>query len=226
MPAASELTLPSPAAVRSHGTSRRRLAILGPALVWITGVTLGFTVLGRHSTTPGEMAAGPSQWPSASPLPRAPAGRSTLLLFAHPRCPCTRATMGELEILMARSMTRADACVVFVRPPEVAAGWERTDLWERATRIPGVAVRVDEGGVEAERFGAVTSGEVLVYDPNGALRFVGGITAARGHSGDNAGRAAVEALLAGHDDAPRSSPVFGCRLLAPSCRTKDRTCAR
>jgi hypothetical protein len=226
MPAASELMLPPAAPAHSRVAARRWLAIVAPALVWVTGVTLGFAVLGRHSTTPGEAAAGPSQWPSATRLSRAPAGRSTLLLFVHPKCPCTRATMGELEILMARSMERAEACVVFVRPPEVAAGWERTDLWQRATRIPGVVVRVDEGGVEAQRFGAVTSGEVLVYDPSGALRFAGGITAARGHSGDNAGRSAVEALLAGHDDALRSSPVFGCRLLAPSCGTKDRTCAR
>lgn len=194
--------------------------------VWFAGMGLGFATLERHATTPGTQATAPARWPAESALPLASAGRATLLLFAHPHCPCTRATMGELEVLLARRTGKVDACVVFVRPPGSPEGWERTDLWERAAGIPGVAVRADVDGVEAARFGARTSGQVLVYDAEGELRFAGGITGSRGHSGDNAGRTAAEAAVVGPREAPTSSLVFGCSLLAPSCGTKDGTCPR
>jgi hypothetical protein len=73
-------------------------------------------------------------------------------------------------------------------------------------------VRPDTDGREAALFGAKTSGQVLVYDGTGRLRFSGGITGGRSHSGDNPGRARVEALLlSGTLDRP-ISPVFGCAL--------------
>ena len=49
----------------------------------------------------------------------------------------------------------------------------------------------DDDGAEARRFGAETSGQTLLYDARGALAFSGGITGARGHAGDNAGRASL-----------------------------------
>jgi hypothetical protein len=35
----------------------------------------------------------------------------------HPHCPCSRASIGELSILMAHSRGRLAAFVVFVEPP-------------------------------------------------------------------------------------------------------------
>lgn len=202
------------------------LGFLGPTAVWLAAVTLGFVAVEGYLVTPGETAPAPARWPTASRLPHA-SDRPTLLLFAHPRCPCTRATVGELELVMARNLGRVEARVLFVRPPGVRAGWERTPLWERTERIPGVLVQADEGGAEATTFGALTSGEVRVYDASGALRFAGGITGARGHSGDNPGRAALEDHLSGRTGAAASTPVFGCPLLAPPARgTKEAACAR
>ena len=57
--------------------------------------------------------------------------------------------------------------------------WARTGLWDQAEAIPGVRIWTDVGAVEARRFGAATSGLVLVYDASGRLVFQGGITPAR-----------------------------------------------
>jgi hypothetical protein len=76
-----------------------------------------------------------------------------------------------------------------------------------------VTVLDDVDGTEARRFGALTSGQVVVYDADGRLRFSGGITPARGHAGDNAGRSAIIALLEGASSASVETPVFGCSLL-------------
>ena len=209
-----------------RGPIRGRVRILGPTALWLFCVTLGFAALDGHDRTPGATAPAPGRWPADCGLAPRTAGLPTLVLFAHPLCPCTRATVGELEVLMAREAGRVDARVVFVRPPGVEPRWERTALWDRVARIPGVVVSADEGGVEASRFGAKTSGQVLLYDPDGVLRFSGGITASRGHAGDNAGRAAVEGLLSGRTDVPASTPVYGCPLLAPPCDPKGATCVR
>jgi hypothetical protein len=78
--------------------------------------------------------------------------------------------------------------------------------------IPGVTVHLDDAGREARLFASMTSGETLLFDAEGRLKFHGGITASRGHSGDNAGRDALEALLRGQASQQVITPVFGCSL--------------
>lgn len=195
---------------RINGRSLRLTLIVGLAL-WGGVVGAGAWGLRQYDDTPGVAAHPPGRWPADSQI--RPAGdRATLVMLAHPRCPCTRASLGELALLMAHAQGRVKAYVLFVRPQGFAADWERTDLWQSATSIPGVTAVSDPGGLEAERFGAATSGQALLYDARGNLLFSGGITGSRGHAGDNAGRDAVEALLAGATDGRTDTDVFGCRL--------------
>ena len=193
---------------------------------WGLAVVVGFTLALRYETAAGEVATSPLTWPAGSSVTAAGGGRSTLLLFAHPKCPCTRATVEELATLMHDVGRDVDATVLFVRPSGVALGWERTPLWEAAAKIAGVTVVADEGGAEAMRFGAVTSGLALLYAPDGRLLFSGGITATRGHAGDNAGRSSIEALLERRSPARHTTPVYGCRLLGRACDGGNATCTR
>ena len=63
---------------------------------------------------------------------------------------------------------------------------------------------------------SATSGHALLYDARSRLEFSGGITVARGHAGDNVGRSAIEALIAGDVTVLRQAPVFGCALHNPA----------
>jgi hypothetical protein len=182
--------------------------------VWLALVTAGFTTLLEYDATPGETAEPPARWPSAAPVGRDPS-RPTLVLFAHPHCPCTRATVAELDRVMARCAGRLAASVLFYADPELGREWERTELWNHAASIPGVRAEADPLGEAARRFGAETSGSVVLYAPDGGLLFHGGITASRGHEGDSAGAAAILALVAGETTATRCTPVYGCALRAP-----------
>jgi hypothetical protein len=184
------------------------------AAAWALLVGVGMVALVRYSLGPGRSAEAPAVWPATSRLARA-AGRPTLVMVAHPRCACTRASLGELAVLMTRCQGRVAATVLFVWPPGTSTAWNETDLRRSAAAIPGVAVLTDEGGREAHRFGAATSGQVLLYDAAGRLRFSGGITGGRGHSGDNAGREALQALLVEGQARRSSTPVFGCELFNP-----------
>jgi hypothetical protein len=195
---------------------RKHAAVVIALGVWLPGVAYGFSVLWRYSMTPGHPASPPAKWPlQVQPIKRKPA-QATLLMFAHPQCGCSKASLGELAIIMARAHEKVSANVVFYAPQDEPATWARTDLWETAEKIPGVTVIEDTGNAFASSFGVFTSGQTLVYDSNGRLVFNGGITASRGHSGDNDGRDAIIALLQGHlaqaTVLPVTSPVFGCSL--------------
>ena len=73
---------------------------------------------------------------------------------------------------------------------EVEGHPEAKVTYYSAAEIPGVEVVSDEDDAQSAAFGAAVSGQTLLYDREGRLIFSGGITAARGHAGDNAGRSA------------------------------------
>jgi hypothetical protein len=198
---------------------RRRALWALFALLWGGAVSAGLASLAAYDNQPGAAAAPPPRWPTATRLALA-ADRPTLVMLAHPRCSCTRASVGELAEIVARAPQRAKVYAVFVKPGRVVAGadWERTDLWRQAAAIPGVTVIRDDDGYEAGLFRAETSGQTFLYAPDGALAFTGGTTGARGHAGDNAGRAALLALLRRESPGQRATPVFGCSLFAPGDR--------
>jgi len=194
---------------------RKHWVIAAAVTLWIPAVAFGINILWKYSTSPGHPATPPLEWPSNAPVQRAK-GRATLVMFAHPQCQCTRASLGELALLMAREQGRLDAKVYFYFPSTETSAWAKTDLWQTATGIPGVQALEDREAAVAQSFGVFTSGQALLYDDAGRLLFKGGITASRGHSGDNAGRSAIAALLENEtarlNAIPVMTPVFGCSL--------------
>lgn len=198
-------------------TSKSRL-ILGAAFgVWVSVVLAVALWMNKYAATAGPAGVISPQWPAKSLLSLSPTN-PTLVMFAHPRCSCTRASLGELEILMAGAQGKLSAHVFFFQPEGTSEAWAQTALWRAAAAIPGVSVHTDLGGAEAQRYHAETSGDTLVYGTNGTLLFQGGITLSRGHSGDNAGRDAIEALLHNDYSQPARTPVFGCALSGKECK--------
>jgi hypothetical protein len=188
--------------------------------VWIGALFAAHRVLLGYDYQAGADAKAPAMWPRDTKLQRSET-LPTIVVFAHPKCPCTRATIEELAVLMAKVHGRATATVVFVRPDEFPAGWEKTDLWQSAARIPGVDVLSDPSGVEAARFGAQASGQTMFYDARGELRFSGGITEFRGHSGDNAGRSAITSLVLTGSAGIDHTSVYGCSLKNPERAARE-----
>ncbi len=190
---------------------KERRWLLFSAWVWLAIVIGGSAGLMIYSYKPGvAQENAPKIWPVSSQLAR-DRDLPTLIMFAHPKCPCTRASIGELDMLMAQSAGQVNAKVVFFRP-DGAENWSDTGLWQSAAAIPGVTVQFDNEGLEAQNFHATTSGHVVLYDAHGQLLFSGGITEARGHSGDNSGRSAIVEFLRHGSISNHSTPTFGCPL--------------
>ncbi len=189
---------------------RRRWLLIG-SLGWMAAVAGGFSTIWNYEWKTSADAVTPSQWPAQAGIPFEP-GRPNLVMIAHPHCPCTRASMEELAKITARSGERLASHILFIRPSGVSADWTNTDLWASAAAIPGADVRIDDGGRAAEHFGALTSGQVVVYDRFAHLQFAGGITAGRGHPGDNPGSSAILSVVARGTADTALTPVFGCAL--------------
>lgn len=188
-----------------------RLILFISTVSWLFAISIGLFILWDYENTPGVGTKPPDRWPAESLLQREP-GRATLVMLAHPRCPCTRASIGELDALMTQSQGRLTAYVLFLKPAGFDDDWQKTDLWQSAAKIPGVKAVMDDGGTEARRFRAATSGQTVLYAPEGNLIFSGGITGSRGHSGDNAGRSAIVSLVTSGESLRAETFVFGCQL--------------
>jgi hypothetical protein len=194
---------------------------LAAAMFWVSVIAFGMACMLRYANAPGGAGMTPVLWPAGSRI-ALETNRPTLIVFAHPRCPCTRASIGELDQLMADCQGRFGAQVWFIKPAGVAPNWTDTDLWAKAAAIPGVTVHRDDDGIEARRFQAETSGQSVLYDQTGKLLFHGGITISRGHAGDNPGVDALKALLTHKVLNQAQTPVFGCSLFG-SCTNQQPT---
>jgi hypothetical protein len=195
----------------------RRAIFAGSGLLWAGIILLGARTLLNYENAAGAPANAPSSWPPNSRIAR-PNARHTLVLLAHPNCPCTRASLAELEIVMAKLHGKVASIVVFSKPEASAEDVHDSDLWKKVATIPDVLAVYDDQGAETKKFGGQVSGQALLYDPKGRLVFSGGITGARGHQGDNAGVDAVISIVSGDAGAPGHTPVFGCSLHNPGAR--------
>lgn len=175
---------------------------------WLSLVIAGFAIWERYEGTPGRSDC-------AAASPRVDRNGWEIVLFAHPCCPCTRASLRELAELASRAGPEVTIRVVFPRPEGVPEGWEQTDLWHQAAAIPGARVSCDPTGAEARSAGTWTSGQVIIYDPSGRVAFYGGLTRGRGQSGESPVREEILELLAGRKTAFQRAPVFGCELFCP-----------
>lgn len=197
------------------------MGLSGAGLLWSAIIGAGFYCVLRYEVTPGTADRPPPRWPDAGRVVPQP-NRANLVLAAHPRCPCTRATVQELAELMAQEPDTILAHVLVFKPGESEDGWERTDLWRQVAEIEGVEVHTDSDGVEARRFGLRTSGHALLYDRDGQLVFSGGLTDARGHVGASVGRKIIAAILNGKTPERTTTPVYGCSLFGANDRSLER----
>ena len=184
----------------------RFVATAAILLLWAGVTAAAFGHFWRVDATPGSAATPPDRVePSA--------GRTAVLTFLHPQCPCSRATLAELSRAAACLPRTVDFHVYFIVGDAGDQSWRSSSLYEQAARLPNVSIAADVGGVHAKRYGAKTSGQVIAYRADGTIAFSGGVTGSRGHEGDNAGKSRLLAALDVATVADGSNaPVYGCRL--------------
>ena len=215
--------IPQGLAARTHifwMLPKNKLIVL--LVLWLLATGLGFHILLSYKGMPGKRGQTPSSWVQNDLVSLS--DKPLVVVFAHPLCPCTKATLGQLEQLITDASDQFEAVVLFYEPAAASKDWSSSPLVRAARSIPTVRVVLDEDGKLAGKFCVTTSGHTLVYSPDGLLRFSGGITGARGHLGYNAGYAAVRRLLISDSASPAltttTTPTFGCELFNPCDRNQ------
>jgi hypothetical protein len=176
----------------------------------IASTLFGFRELLSFDETAGMVGTVAARWPASSSV-RPPNNRPELLVFIHPFCSCTFATIEELSLLSARLQDATPTIDILCYRPHNSA-WKPNSLWRKAQQLPGARIWWDDDGREARKFGARTSGYVMLYSPQGGLLFDGGVTGSRGHEGTNYGIEQLAVSLNTGRRASKSHHVFGCAL--------------
>jgi hypothetical protein len=200
-----------------HLKASFRGVLWGMAAIWLLAVALGASWVMRYDATAGTKGAAPQQWRSIGGLEGAE-GHPFIVMALHPRCSCSQATLIELNKVLSQVATRPKIEILFYRPADAPEDWLRGALYDEVTRA-GYRVVGDPDGKTALTLGLKTSGDMAVYDAEGALRFSGGITVGRGEVGGNGGEDALLLILGGKRAAMVAGtgvaehPVYGCPLV-------------
>jgi hypothetical protein len=168
-------------------------------------------LLEKYKATPGEQAASSKSWPADCAI-QPVRGSYNFVLALNSRCPCSRATVSELAQILHGQVSNVILHVLVYRPSSFPEGWEDSSLLEEVEAIPAARLTIDTDAREAERFGIFTSGTLVLFGPRGDRLFQGGITPARGHTGETAAHDAIRARLLGVTSDLYVAPVFGCPL--------------
>jgi hypothetical protein len=179
--------------------------------IWLGAAIVGMILLSRFQFSAGPKSQAPQAWPANSNL-KFDDQAYNLVLSLHPKCSCSNATLGELEKILAATGRRLKVHALMSMPAGAPQQWRGSDLVKHLYTLPQTEIHFDENCQESELFGALTSGDTMLFDPFKQQVFRGGITASRGHSGDNVGENTIIAISRGLEGSCHETPVFGCNL--------------
>lgn len=190
------------------------------AAVWLLGATSVVGALAYYSQQPAAWSAPPRQLPHVSTLQKS-LSHPTLLLFLHPKCACSEASVESLFRVLAQSSDVTpppDITAIFYQPLSTSEAFVTTSaLYEKVSGDAHIRKIIDPSGRIAQAFHVTTSGSVVLYSASGQRLFWGGITPARGHHGDSVGQTRLTQALHGQFVSSEFvAPVFGCALFESS----------
>lgn len=185
--------------------------MLGTVIVlWALSAVSGFTYLGLYQYRAGDEGM-PKENVAASSTVK-------VLIFLHPRCSCSHASVHELQRILLSTETngsslRVQAQVFLFQPDETDfEDWDGSAMISELKRFRSVEICNDPYGRIAASHGVVTSGHVLIYDADGYLKFSGGITQSRAHEGENTNGILAARSIHNVSTETVRRPVFGCSI--------------
>ncbi|WP_413558900.1 hypothetical protein [Bdellovibrio sp. HCB209] len=177
-----------------------------------TFLILGFHLFNKYGFTPGDQVDAPERFPASLDSRFLDKQVPTLFVFAHPKCTCTEATLAELTRLKKEVGDKMRVKVFISYDPQDA--FEGQQIEKQARTIANVEVEKDLHRKIAGTFNALTSGQTVLYAPEGNLLFQGGITLSRGQEGRSPGAEQISRIVTGPfiKTEFHRTPTFGCHL--------------
>ncbi len=192
-----------------------QISVLG--LLFVVGLG-GVVLLVNHSLEANSFTNGvPVKLPTIDII--GDASKPTIVFFYHPHCPCTRATIRNIERALTNCLCNPRIIAFAFIPEGKSESWIESDTTRKLRTFKGTQVYPDQAGLITRKFRVVTSGHILVYDRDKQLVFSGGVTSSRGHEGTCN---AIEAFLHAANGEVHSSieyPAFGCSIVDENSAT-------
>ena len=149
----------------------------------------------------------------------------TLAVYIHPKCPCTQATLYEVERLMTKVRDEVALSFYIFGASDAPSVWFEGTLDQLEQKFPDSLVIRDIDGEYSKSAGASVSGSTVLYTPDGVPVFWGGVTSGRGHSGDNLGSDSILSIARGLEPTRSEAPVYGCRITDDSSNNYLGNCS-
>jgi hypothetical protein len=188
----------------------KKYLIFGVWLILCLGCFVG---LNWYKMQPGPVGKLLTYWPQNIEI-KHDQNLYNIVMFAHPKCGCTYSSVVELEKLLRLKNKKINAKIFFYRPTGSKKDWSDGESKKLASKLEGAKVYDDEGGQIARHFGAMTSGQVMLFSPEGKLYYAGGITESRGHVGVNAGSRAIASVAETGIPSEKREHTYGCVLFS------------
>ncbi|QDU57175.1 hypothetical protein [Aeoliella mucimassa] len=185
--------------------------LYGLVALWAVAVAGGFYWLYCYN-----LAAGPEVDPpllSTVSLEWNSTPSYRLVVAIHPKCPCTFATIDELNRVLRDAEGAIECKILAYEPADHLEEFQGTKLLEYAEKLPYTQVESDIDGKLAKQLSLHTSGAVVLYNQWGTPFFSGGVTVSRGHEGISPGGESILAIVRGNPPAVRRTPVYGCPII-------------
>jgi hypothetical protein len=182
---------------------------------WLAACGMGLLVIGHFDASPA-----PGR-PEIRSVSRPKDAAYHMIVAVDPRYSATVATLISLQGILAHVRGPHDARIhidaymdrsTAVADSRASAG----SLLRMAADLPYTTMHVDANeSVATSVYRMTTSGEVLLYRPDGALGFAGTVTAPPGQADASTAEKAVVAVLQGRvSHGSIMMPVYGCPLRA------------
>ena len=184
-----------------------KIAAIFGCLLWLMAAGFYYRKLMLFETQPGRSAHAPSVWPKGNGL-RLDSGKPTLVQFLHPKCSCSRASLEQVAKLQAEFPKHFSTVLVVWQPATGDKSWGALPM-PVENRLAIDQIVWDRAGRIATQFDAHTSGQTYIYNPDGRLRFAGGVTSVRASAIPGPALAMLEAVFSAKS-GPTYLPVFGC----------------
>ena len=201
-----------PAQLKTHD-----YAIIAAAIsIWCIWVAWGTDSMLRFDFESKTKSNPPAKFPAVN-MPAQNAKLPGIYLILHPRCPCSGVSLEAFSRILERVDGKVNATIVFVKPnADLKDEWVQSKLWKTAQGLKNVKLVVDDQGAIAKAFDAQISGQVLLYDENGRLRYSGGLNEARGQQASGIAEERVVSLIASKVRTDHTNtaglPALGCPL--------------
>lgn len=194
------------------GTSQKPLSIVPKIVfgVWLVLILAGTQVLTSYSNYRVDRPQS-ATYDHLSLARYVKKARYSLILFLHPRCSCSRATLHELSKVLRKSTNSPRVTIVMYCPNGKPDAWIEGPNDRLARKLDPHEFVIDAGQLFQQN-GIVDSGHVLCFDRSGTIRFSGGVTGSRSHEGSNQASAALRRILNGEGESCIEFPVFGCSI--------------